>query len=172
MEENLYLIEIIYLVFYLFVFVFAYFNVVAILNFSQSNKIIVENSSPQCSSGLGNLPLISLSKDAVPCVSTPLGQQPSTFFYNSPKENLTFIITKDKSKAGFYKSICSNFCSPKSNYNHLTAQCSSINKTSFENCNNLLEPPPNCSNNSMPVAIDKDSSSLLYAIRYSQTPAC
>ena len=155
MEDNLYLIEIIYFIFYVLVIVFIYFNSTALYNFSQSNKIIIENDSSRCETDIKGLPFVT-ENTLIPCVQE---ENKNDFYYFIEDSNLSFVVTKDSSKSGNFITICKNYCH---NYDPVSNKCTSENKTTYENCINLLQPPKSCSNSSMPVAVDKTSSSILY----------
>ena len=158
MTSNLYLIELIYFIFYAFLILFIYFNAAAIVNFSKSNKIIVENASPQCLPDVTSLPAVTPKQ---------CQQNPNHFIYNIEKSNLYFIVTKKQEEARYFTTICKKYCSK---YNINQQKCEAKNKTTYDSCIDLLQPPPNCSNNSSAIAIDKNNSDFLYAWRNQLTP--
>ena len=76
--------EFIYIIFYFLLGVFIYFNAQAIVNFSKSNEIVVENTSPQCEIASTSLPKIDLTS-LKKCTNT--GQ----YFYSIGELNLKFL---------------------------------------------------------------------------------
>ena len=162
MEGNLYLIEIIYAIFYALLIIFIYFNYVAIKNFSESNKIIIENPPPQCSPNPKNLPEIS-ENDLIKCVKTPSSEGKLYYYYNQDN-NLSFIVSNQKSKARNYFTICNNYC-PSKDFNPKLNKCTAKSGP-YQKCINLLEPPPKCTNSSNPVAIDKTNGSFFYVYSF------
>ena len=164
MRDNVYLIEIIYMIFYAFLILFIYFNAVAIMNFSESNKIIIENASPYCVPNIKDMKFI----DASALGKCTLPQNEGKFFYSIPKSNLNFIVTKDEKEAGNFFAICKNYC-PGGSQNIEAGRCKSKNSVPFDNCIKLLQPPPNCTNPSAAIAVDKDGGTFIYAFKKSQT---
>lgn len=156
MPDNLYFMEIIYFIFYAFLILFIYLNSVSIYNFSQSNKIIVENSSPHCKADITSLPFLTPSPEFQQCFNDP-----NKYIYSLEKYNLSFIVSKNQEDAAFFIKICKKYCS---DYDNIQSECKSKNKTTYNNCMRLLEPPARCSNNSSAVAIDKEDSKFLYVV--------
>ena len=85
MSGNLYLIEIIYVFFYALLFLFIYFNYIAITNFSESNKIIIENASPQCLPSVKNLPFLSTADGTL--IACTNKENNGKFYYYDQKNN-------------------------------------------------------------------------------------
>lgn len=164
MKENLYFTELIYIIFYALLILFIYFNAVAMMNFSSSFEIIVENNSPKCSPDLSKLPVVDVT-------SLKKCSQTGEYFYSIKDSNLKFIITDEEGKEGYYNSICKNYC-PEGNWDISTNTCTGGNQTMFTNCIDLLEPEKNCSNSSRAVAIEKTSFKPLYAVKYPNGSSC
>ena len=169
MEDNLYLIEIIYIIFYAFLALFIYLNYVAITNFSESNKIIIENASPQCLPSIQNLPAISES-DLIPCkpITDSKGKThvSKPFYYYNEDNNLAFIVSNNQEDAGNFLHICKSYCHGKINSQN---KCVGSNQIPYKKCIDLLQPPPNCTNSSVAIAIDKTSDSFFYAYSYADS---
>lgn len=164
MKDNLYFMEIIYIIFYAFLFLFIYYNAVAMMNFSESFEIIVENNPPKCSPDLSKLPTVDITK--LKKCST-VGE----YYYTIPKANLKFIITDDEGKEGHYNSTCKSYC-PPGNWNSSTNTCIGGNQTMFINCIDLLEPKASCTNSSNAVAVEKTSLKPLYAVTVPSSSSC
>jgi len=167
MSGNLYLIEIIYMIFYGLLILFIYFNAVAIMNFSESNKIIIENASPFCVPNIKSLKFIDPSNLAA-CV---LPQNSGKFFYSIPESNLNFIVSKNKVDAGNFHTICKDYC-PGGPEKIKAGKCTEGNSTSYDNCIKLLQPPPKCTNPSAAIAVDKDGDVFIYAYKKANTVSC
>ncbi len=160
MDGNIYLIEIIYIIFYAFLILFIYFNYVAITNFSESYKIIVENASPQCLPNPQKLPFISES-DLIPCT---FEANKDKFYYYNQNNNLAFIVSNNQEDAGNFLKLCSKYC-PGGKIDK-THKCTATNKGTYEKCIQLLQPPPKCTNSSVAIAIDKTNESFFYAEKF------
>lgn len=161
MSGNLYLIEIIYVFFYALLFLFIYFNYVAITNFSESNKIIIENASPQCLPSVKNLPFLSTADGSL--IACTNKENNGKFYYYDQKNNLAFILSNNQADAKNYFKICSYYC--KGNFDPTSSKCNAPNKGPFNACIGLLEPPPKCTNSSRAIAVNKTDDSILYATR-------
>jgi len=164
MEKNLYMMEFIYIIFYFLLIVFIYFNSQAIVNFSKSKEIIVGNTSPQCQidpTSLTKIDLASLKKCS----------NPKQYFYSIKDSNLNFLISEDISNIGYFISLCRNYCDEKF-YDAVKNKCNSPNDSIYQNCLDLLEPPPGCSNSSKPIGTDKKTFNNLYAVSVPEKNTC
>lgn len=158
MESNLYFVEIIYFIFYALLSLFIYLNSAAIYNFSQSNKIIIENSLPRCIPNISSLPFLTENQNFKQCKTDS-----SKYFYDIPKENLSFIVTKEESQAQYFITTCKKYCNP--GFKPVQNKCEAKNSTPFDNCIRLLRPSPNCSDNSSAIAVDKEDGKFLYVYK-------
>ena len=169
MDGNLYLIEIIYVVFYALLIVFVYLNYIAITNFSESYKIIIENASPQCLPKPQKLPFVSES-DLIKCkeVKNNKGEVISKpYYYYNQNNNLAFIVSNNQADAGNFIQICNKYCPGNVDKTH---KCTAPDKNGpYQKCIDLLQPPPKCTNSSVAIAIDKTNDSFFYAVKYADS---
>ena len=165
MDGNLYLIEIIYIIFYAFLILFIYFNYVAITNFSESNKIIIENASPQCLPNVKNLPYLSVANGSLLACTNESNKD--NFYYYDQNNNLAFIVSSNQAEAKNYFQVCSKYCSGQ--FDKVSSKCKAENQLPFKRCVELLQPPPKCTNSSSAVGINKANNTFLYAVKAADT---
>ena len=92
------------------------------------------------------------------------------YIYNIPKENLKFIVTKEENKAQYFITACKNYCNP--GFKPIQNKCEAKNPTPYNNCIRLLEPSPNCSDNSSAIAVDKKDGKFLYVLKNTVSEDC
>tara|TARA_R110002074_G_scaffold377192_3_gene554589 strand:- start:701 stop:1195 length:495 start_codon:yes stop_codon:yes gene_type:complete len=164
MEKNLYVMEFIYIIFYFLLGVFIYYNAQAIINFSKSNEIVVENTSPQC-----EIPPISLTK--IDLTTLKKCTASNQYFYSIQDLNLNFVISENKSDTGYFVSLCKNYCDQKY-YDVIKNKCNSPNDTIYQNCLKLLEPSSGCANSSNPIGTDEKTFNNLYPVKVPEGNSC